>query len=136
MENSKFEKNNNVTMKKIPLNILLTSIFAIFLGITNSYSQSENEKINDLIEQKIEYNKRNKNSNVFKIQLYNGNETEAYKIKQNFVSVFPEYKPEVVYDDPEWKTQVGKFKTRLDADRVAKIIKENFSGAIVLKDKI
>ena len=123
-------------MKKFSLNILLTSAFTLFIGVTNCYSQSENEKINDLIEQKIEYNKKNKTSTVFKIQLYNGNETEAYKIKQNFTSVFPEYIPEVVYDKPEWKTQVGKFKTRLEADRVAKIVKEKFLGAIVLEDKI
>ena len=45
-------------MKKLALNILLTSAFTLFIGVTNIYSQSETEKINDLIEQKIEYNKK------------------------------------------------------------------------------
>ncbi|MFD1293284.1 SPOR domain-containing protein [Lutibacter holmesii] len=123
-------------MKKTNLNILFTSVLTLFLCITNVFSQSESEKISDLISQKKTYNKENKNTIVYKIQLYNGNETEAYKIKQNFSLTFPEFTPEVVYDKPEWKTQVGKFKTRLDADRVALIIKEKFLGAIVLEDKI
>lgn len=129
-------KIKNITMRKTNINILFISVLTLFLSFTNIYSQSESEKISELIVQKKNYNKQNKTSIVFKIQLYNGNETEAYKIKQNFTSEFPEYKPAVVYDKPEWKTQVGKFKTRLEADRVVKIIKEKFLGAIVLEDKI
>jgi len=41
-----------------------------------------------------------------------------------------------IYNAPEWKTHVGKYKTRLDADKVLIIIKEKFAGAIVLEDKI
>lgn len=110
--------------------------FTLFVNSLAVYSQSESENITNLIEQKKLYNKKNKNSTVYKIQLYNGNEPEAYKIKQLFNAEFMDYKAEVVYDKPEWKTQVNTFKTRLDADRVAKIIKEKFAGAIVLEDKI
>ena len=117
-------------------NLFFVTFLALLLSITNSYSQSENEKINNLIEQKKEFNKKNKTSIVYKIQLYNGNETEAYKIKRNFNAVFPEYKTKIKYKSPEWKTQVGDFNTRLEADRVLNIIQDKFSGAIVLEDKI
>ncbi|SNR54805.1 hypothetical protein SAMN06265371_10550 [Lutibacter agarilyticus] len=123
-------------MTKSTKSTFLSLFIILFIGIANARSQSENEKINNLIDQKISYNKKNKNSTVFKIQLYNGNETEAYKIKEDFNTSFPDYHAEVVYDKPEWKTQVNKFKTRLDADRVAIIIKEEFTAAIVLEDKI
>ena len=116
--------------------ILFTAFLTLFLSITNSYSQSENEKIDNLIEQKRTFNKNNKSSIVYKIQLYNGNETQAYKIKLNFNTTFPEYKTKIVYKSPEWKTQVGNFNTRLEADRILNIIKEKFTGAIVLEDKI
>ena len=102
----------------------------------NGYSQTEEEKINDLIEQKRDYNRKNNNSTVYKIQLYNGNEQEAYKIKQDFQAIYPEYTTEIIYNAPEWKTHVGQYKTRLDADKVLIIIKEKFAGAIVLEDKI
>jgi len=110
--------------------------FAFFINVINSFAQSENEKINTLIEQKRTYNKTNKSSIVYKIQLYNGNETQAYEVKRNFNASFPEYKIIMTYKPPEWKTQVGIFKTRLEADRALNIIKEKFVGAIVLEDKI
>tara|TARA_R110001583_G_scaffold83631_8_gene220755 strand:- start:451 stop:825 length:375 start_codon:yes stop_codon:yes gene_type:complete len=117
--------------------LLFTAFLTLLLGITNSYSQSENEKINNLIEQKRDFNKKNKSSIVYKIQLYNGYETEAYKIKRNFEAAYPEYKTIIdASKQPDWKTQVGNFTTRLEADRVLIIIKDKFSGAIVLEDKI
>ena len=116
--------------------IVLVLFFAFFLSNSKSLAQSENEKINTLIEQKRTYNKNNKSSLVYKIQLYNGNEEEAYKIKRNFNTSYPEYKTTIMYKPPEWKTQVGDFKTRLEADRALNVIKKKFSGAIVLVDKI
>ncbi|PHS51635.1 MAG: hypothetical protein COB01_09715 [Lutibacter sp.] len=118
--------------------ISLEKIFfiAVLFSVTFSYSQSENEKINTLIEQKRNFNQQNKNSTVFKIQLYNGFEAEAYKIKHNFEIAFPDYKTKIIYKSPEWKTQVGNLNTRLEADRILNIIKEKFIGAIVLEDKI
>lgn len=134
-ENFKFEKkikNMTISLKKMTI----LPILVLILGISNLYSQSENEKINALIAQKRVFNKKNKNSVVFKIQLYNGNEEEAYRIKSNFNFEFPDYTTQIQYKSPEWKTQVGNFTTRLEADKVLNIIKEKFSGAIVLEDKI
>ena len=117
--------------------IFFTALLAFFISNTEIYSQTENDKIEQLIEQKRAFNKRNKNSIVYKIQLYNGYEEEAYKIKYNFEASYPEYKTIIdASRQPDWKTQVGIFTTRLEADRVLNIIKEKFAGAIVLEDKI
>jgi hypothetical protein len=116
--------------------LLFVTFLTLLLGFTNSYSQNETEKINNLIEQKRDFNKKNKNSIVYKIQLYNGNEREAYKIKVDFNTTYPQYTTKIIYKSPEWKTQVGDFNTRLEADRVLNIIKDKFLGAIVLEDKI
>jgi len=64
--------------------IYFTTFLLLLLSSENLYSQSENEKISNLIEQKRAFNKKNKSSIVYKIQLYNGNETEAYEIKAKF----------------------------------------------------
>ena len=119
-------------------NRLIISCLVLFiLGSVSAIAQSEAQKIQSLIELKRDFNKNNKNSIVYKIQLYNGNETEAYKIKRNFDMEYPEYKTVIdASKQPDWKTQVGYFKTRLEADHVLTIISEKFEGAIVLKDKI
>jgi len=123
-------------MKFSSKNILLIIFLTVFLGITNNFAQSESNEINNLVEQKREFNKNNKSSIVYKIQLYNGDEEESYVVERNFKSDFPEYNVKVIYDDPEFKTQVGNFKTRLEADRILIIVKEKFGGAIVLEDKV
>lgn len=135
MKYYKFEKNK-IIMNILSKKVLIGAFLMFLLNISFSYAQSENEKINNLIEKKRSFNKQNKNSTVFKIQLYNGSESQAYKIRNSFQSSFPEYRTDIIYKSPEWKTQVGNFETRLEADRVFLIIKEKFSGAIVLEDKI
>lgn len=123
-------------MNKLSIRVIIFVFFTTFLSINNAYSQSENEKINTLIEQKKAFNKTNKNIIVFKIQIYNGNETQAYAIKRNFESDFPEYRTKIIYKTPEWKTHVGNFRTRLEADKALNTIKLKYSGALVLEEKI
>ena len=121
---------------KFIFKIKKTSLLVALLICGTAFSQTESQKIERLIDQKISYNQQNKNTVVYKIQLYNGTETEAYKIRNNFVNAFPDFKAKIIYKQPEWKTQVGNFETKLEADRVLLLIKEEFSGAIVLEDLI
>lgn len=121
----------NILLKRL----LMSAFMLIFISINYTYGQSENEKIDKLIEQKRFYNKKNKALGGFKIQIYNGNETQANKIKREFEVLYPEYSTTIKYKSPEWKTQVGPFKTRLEADRTLLTIKENYVGAIVIEDK-
>ena len=129
-------------MKKIKIMKFLTKnkrigvLLALLITSGVAFAQNEADKIEDLISQKRNYNQQNKNTVVFKIQLYNGTESEAYKIRSNFRSAFPEFKTTIIYKQPEWKTQVGNFETKLEADRVLLLIKKKFSGAIVLEDLI
>jgi hypothetical protein len=123
-------------MNKLSIKLIILLFFTIFLTTNNVFSQSENEKINTLIEQKKAFNKTNKNILVFKIQLYNGNETQAYAVKRNFETDFPEYRTKIIYKTPEWKTHAGNFRTRLEADRALNMVKIKYAGAIVLEEKI
>ena len=115
--------------------LFIAAIMLILLSISNTYSQTESEKIDKLIEQKKAFNKRNKNSTGFKIQIYNGNEGSAKSIQRDFDALFPEYRSLITYKSPEWKTQVGPFKTRLEADRTLLQIKQEYRGAIVIEEK-
>lgn len=123
-------------MNKLSVKLIILLFFTVFLSKTNVFSQSENDKISALIEQKKAFNKTNKNILVFKIQLYNGNETQAYAVKRNFEADFPEYRTKIIYKTPEWKTHAGTFRTRLEADRALNIVKLKYTGAIVLEERI
>ncbi len=109
-------------------------IFALlFFGVQNSYAQeqkNDNQLIEEFIDKKKDFNKEF--GYGFRIQLYNGFEVEAKTTRAKFRIEFPEIKTYLVYRQPEWKIQVGTYKTKLEADRALLEIKREFSGAIVV----
>ena len=49
-----------------------------------------------------------------------------------FSVLYPTVNTKLVWDNPDWKVQVGNYKTKLEADRANLIYKEEFSGTIVI----
>ena len=92
--------------------------------------KTDNQLIEELINKKKEFNKAF--GYGYRIQLYNGFEVEAKKIRAEFRIEYPEVKTYLVYRQPEWKIQVGSYKTKLEADRALLEIKKKFSNAIVI----
>jgi len=106
----------------------------LICSINNVNAQSKNtdiESINKLIEKKREYNK--KNGTGYIIQLYNGSESRARSILNSFKSKYSWVRTKLIYDSPDWKAQVGSYRTRLDADKALNKFKEDFSGGIIIK---
>ena len=114
-----------------------TIIASFILGTAISFNSQaqESKDIDAVLKQKIEYNKNNPEGKGFKIQLYNGEETKAYQIKNKYQIEFKD-KADLSYESPEWKVRVGNFLTRLEADRALLEIKKKFRGAIVLETEI
>ena len=113
--------------------ILRTLTFMICLGSFTCYSQSQsndNEHIKSFIAKKRDYNKRK--GFGYRIQLYNGNELLAKSIRAQFQAEFPSVETHLKYNAPEWKIQVGNYKTTLEADKAMIDINLKFSGAIVI----
>jgi len=114
---------------------ILFSTLALFLIFSATIFSQESKKINEVLEQKRVYNKENPTGIGYRIQLYNGNETRAYKIKNEFQVEF-KLKATLLYESPEWKVRVGNYKTRLEADRALLEISKKFNSAVVLETEI
>ena len=125
-------------------NTYTTIIFIAFFFTTicasaqndGSITVQSSEKIKDIINKKKAYNKNLKEIEGFKIQLFYGDEKRAYKIRDNFSSIFPNINVEIKHADPEWKVWAGAYKTQLEADRALKEIKEAQFNAFVFKTGI
>ena len=113
--------------------ILIFFAFAIFLS--NASFAQESEKIDAVLAKKRAYKKENPEGKGFKIQLYNGDETNAYRIQKEYELEF-ENDAELTYETPEWKVRVGNYLTRLEADRALLEIKLKFTVSIVLETEI
>lgn len=114
---------------------ILIAFFAglLFATAPTSFAQeqkSDTQLIEEFIAKKKNFNKEF--GHGFRIQLYNGFEVEAKKTQAKFRIEFPDIRTYIVYRQPEWKIQVGIYKTKLEADRALLEIKKEFSGAIVV----
>lgn len=109
----------------------LTFLFLFFcVQVFSQNSTNQSKEITNLIAKKRNFNK--KYGYGYRIQLYNGGEQQARKMRAKFRVTFPGNKIKLVYKSPEWKVQVGDYKTKLEADRDLIKFREKFSGIIVV----
>lgn len=72
----------------------------------------------------------------YRVQIYNGRKTETLKKRSEFLTRFPTMQPYTLYDAPEYKLQVGDFRTRLEAERFLKEVVREFGSGFVVKTEI
>lgn len=118
-------------------------IFCIFLSFQSFAQQTKgtvqiesSSEIDEMITQKKDYNKSLGTIKGYKIQLFYGNEKDAYEVKDEFKAIFPKIPTKIIFSSPEWKVQVGNFKTRLEADSALVEIKLDFPNAIIFATDI
>ena len=118
-------------MKKTKLTMCIFLVVVLTTNFTYSQSKkSDNTLIKELISKKKSFNKEF--GYGFRIQLYNGIETVAIKTLRKFKYDFPDIETHLEYRQPEWKTQVGFYKTKLEADRALLNFKRKYKSAIVI----
>lgn len=114
---------------------LLTPSLILVL-LTTSYSVHSQNKTNSSKEIKSLISKKRSFNKEFgfgyRIQLYNGNEEQARKFRARFRIEFPNIYSKLAYNAPEWKVQVGNYKTKLEADKDLIKFQEKFSAIIVV----
>lgn len=110
--------------------VFLVVFLSNTLAVSSQTQLNDNEAVSKLLEKKKSFNKTHKIG--FRIQLYNGVETKAKSIQKRFQVTYGNIETHLIYKQPEWKTQVGYYKTRLEADRALNIFNKKFVGAIVI----
>jgi len=123
-----FKKNK--ILKILPAFILLISC-TIYGQNIKSLNITKSPAIDSILISKKLYNTKNPPKG-YKIQLYYGNETIAYKIKNKFEKTFPNLNAKILFETPDWKVMVGNFKRRIKADSLVIAIKKKFIGAVVV----
>jgi hypothetical protein len=73
----------------------------------------------------------------FTIQVYSGSRKEdAMKAKQELSSSLPDLQSEVLYSQPNFRVKVGKYYSRIEAQKDYLDVKKLFPTAIVIPDKV
>ena len=96
---------------------------------------NQDQKIATLLKLKKEVNSDENSSNRYKIQIYSGRRGNAEKAELDFKYSYGQWSSKVVYETPNYKTWVGSFRSRLEADRALLKIKRKFPNAFIFKPK-
>ena len=76
-------------------------------------------------------------SSGFRLQIYFGsNRQAAYDAQAKFTNEFPETPTYVSYVEPNFKVQVGDFRTRLEAQKLESELNGMFSSFFIIPTKI
>ena len=125
--------------KKVYLTIILTTFISL-IGFTQQKEGvvkiETSAEIDEIIAKKKKFNKSLNEVKGYKIQLFYGNEKNSHKIKEEFKALFPDISTKIIFSSPQWKVQIGNYRTRLEADRNLVEIKNEYPGAIVIASEI
>ena len=126
-----------MVIKRLKISIF----FYLFLFISSplygqeiNQSMSQDSSIIKLLKLKTDYNKKIYESSFYTIQIYYGDLKEADSILKMFSEEFEEIKTSLIFETPNYKVRVGKFKTLIDASKNLEKIKRKFRGAFILKN--
>ena len=128
-------------ISKCRLLILLSFLVLCQLNATGQTQEGtvrveSSAHIDEMVAQKKDYNKTLETFQGYKIQIYYGSEKECYEIKDEFSSLFPDIPTSIIFSTPQWKLQIGNYRTRLEADHEMVNIKKEYPAAIVLATEI
>ena len=72
----------------------------------------------------------------FRIQIFNGRKNDCLERRGLFLRDYPQMQAYLLYEVPEYKTQVGNFRSRLEAEAFLQSIIEAFPGSFVVATQI
>ena len=123
------------------INNLSDSLFLLmfFTFIRPVFSQNlkinikQNDKIDSLLNKKIELDREIYEKTYFTLQLYYGNLTTADEISNKCKSEFPNLPVNLSFETPNYKVQAGFYKDKLIGLKTLDTVRKVFPDAFLLK---
>jgi cell division protein FtsN len=117
---------------------LLVIITVISFSVAVGFAQQgqvniqQDDKIADLLDI---YKSSNESHEYYRIQVGFGSYSKAQSIKENVDIDFPGLSSKIDFDSPTYRVRVGRFKTKLEAERKFKEVRIKYPDAMLLKPK-
>lgn len=110
---------------------------SLSVNASKNYTIYQDEKIGELAEKYVEFNRKREFGEGYRIQVtYTNVRDEVYQSKGAMYKQFPELASYVEYEQPYYKLRIGDFKTRLEATYYLQQVITLYPGAFIVKDKI
>ncbi|WP_395044238.1 SPOR domain-containing protein [Flavobacterium sp.] len=94
---------------------------------------SQDEKFEQLLNEKRKLNSSLTINNNYKIQIFSGDSESSKKVLVDFKMEFNNYDSTIIFNTPVYKVIVGNFKTRIEAERNFIVLKKKYPNSILIK---
>jgi hypothetical protein len=116
-------------------------LIASFIGLSclnlsaqeSNVSLNQDQKFEQLLNEKRKINSSITVTDRYKIQIYNGDSDSAKKTLSEFRKEFKNYDGTIVFSTPTYKVWVGNFKSRIESERNLAEIKKKYPNSFVIK---
>lgn len=93
--------------------------------------------IEQLIEKRLELNKRTSTMHGYRIQIYYGSErSEAQAAKERFEAMHPAHEAYLIYQPPYFKVRAGDFRTKREAYPLYHELSKEYESAFIVEEDI
>jgi len=121
-------------MKKLKIiAIILLITINPLAGQNGNTIINKSYKLDSVIKLKKELNSKIQN---LRIQIYNGDRTNAELIIKEYIDNFNDTTADIIYETPNYKIWVGNYYTQLEADRNLIKIRKKFSSAFIFRPEL
>jgi len=119
-------------MKTLTHILIFTCLANFTIAQKGTVNVEHDKKITDLL---AIYKSANSTSEYYRIQVGFGKHNEAQEIKSNVEVDFPNLPSKIDFESPTYRVKIGKFKTKLEAERKFIEIRKKYPNAMLLKPK-
>jgi flagellar basal body P-ring protein FlgI len=113
--------------------LLICGSISSTFGQENKVQINQDSKIEELIKIKKSIDSEQFSDQYYAIQLYYGNYTAAKKIVEDFNLNFEGIDTSLIFETPNYKVRVGRFKNLNKANLLLEEIKKTYPGAFLLE---
>lgn len=111
-------------------------LLACFAHFGHSQSAQVNIQQDEKIEKLLEiYKSALSNGDYYRIQVGFGDYAKAQGIKADVEQDFPDLPAKIDFDSPTYRVRVGRFSSKLDAERKFNEVRIKYPEAMLLKPK-
>ncbi len=117
-------------MKVLLTAMILVSFNILAIAQSGRINIQQDEKITDLL---ALYKQVNSSADSYTIQIGFGSYSQAENLKLDADRDFPGWYSKIIFDSPTYRVQIGRFKTKLEAEREFLEVRKKYPAALILK---
>lgn len=115
-------------------------VFSLFLFLNTTVSGQnttlvQEDKFEQLLNEKRKLNSSITDNNTYKIQIFNGTSEASKKMLLQFKRENRDLDATIIFSTPTYKVWVGNFLTRIEGERFLNLIKKKYPNSILIKPK-